>query len=59
MDQGPEDPEIAVDGLQIQSQQLGCSSRIYVDAKTRDNFFDPIGTDFPVFKNFSRLSENF
>lgn len=39
MDQGPEDPEIAVDGLPVQPQQLGCFRRIDVDAKTRDNFF--------------------
>ncbi|KGA94432.1 hypothetical protein LptCag_1195 [Leptospirillum ferriphilum] len=59
MEHGPEDPERVIDGLPVQSRQLGCFRRIDVDAKTRDNFFDPIGTDFPVFKNFSRLSENF
>ncbi len=59
MDQGPEDPEIAIDGLPVQSQQLGGFRRIDVDAKTRDNFFDPIGADIPVFKHFSRPSENF
>ncbi len=59
MDQGSEDPEIAIDGLPVQSQQLGGFRRIDIDAKTCDNFFDPIGADFPVFKHFSRLSENF
>jgi hypothetical protein len=38
MDQGPEDPEIAIDGLPVQSQQLGGFRRIDVDTKTRDNF---------------------
>ncbi len=38
MDQGLEDPEIAIDGLPVQSQQLGGFRRIDVDAKTGDNF---------------------
>jgi hypothetical protein len=38
MDQGPEDPEIAIDSLPVQSQQLGDFRRIDVDAKTRDDF---------------------
>ena len=59
VDHRPEDSEIAVDGLPVQTQKQGRFSRIDVDAKTGDNFFNPIGANFPVFKHFSRLSENF
>ena len=38
VDQRPEDPKVAVDGLPVQLQKLGGFRRIDVDAETGDNF---------------------
>ena len=59
MNQSPEVKKIAVDGLSVQPQQESGFRRIDVDAKAGENFFDPVGADFPVFEHFSRPSENF
>ncbi len=58
VDQCREEPEIAVDNLPVQPQKLGGFRRIDVDAETGNNFFDPLGAGFPVFKHFSRLSDS-
>lgn len=59
MDQGPEDPERTVDGLLVQSRQLGRFRYVDVNAKTRDNFSDPVRADFPVLKHFLQTKRNF